>query len=113
MKILFLGEIGIGQTSLMRMRALERLGHKVRGFNTTEPWKRASWLKRQLQRRIQSGSVVNHINSRVLEDAREFRPDIIWAEKQEFLKIETLEALRKLGIKLFHFTPDPYFYLNW
>ena len=26
MKILFLGEIGSGQTSLMRLRALERLG---------------------------------------------------------------------------------------
>jgi hypothetical protein len=27
MRILFLGEIGPGQTSLMRMRAIERLGH--------------------------------------------------------------------------------------
>ena len=31
MKILFLGEIGAGQTSLMRMRALQRLGHDVVG----------------------------------------------------------------------------------
>ena len=34
MKILYLGEIGPGQTSLMRMRALERLGHSVRGVHT-------------------------------------------------------------------------------
>lgn len=51
MKILYLGEIGSGQTALMRMRALERLGHTVRGVRTMEPWKRASWIKRQVQRR--------------------------------------------------------------
>jgi GTPase SAR1 family protein len=31
MKILFLGQIGSGQTSLIRMRATEQLGHVVRG----------------------------------------------------------------------------------
>ena len=37
-RILYLGEIGDGQTSLMRMRALQRLGHKVLGYNTNLPW---------------------------------------------------------------------------
>ena len=78
-----------------------------------EPWYRAPWLKRQVQRRLQLGSVVDEINRSVLEAAREFRPDLVWAEKQEFLRVETIEALRKLGAKLVHFTPDPYFALNW
>ena len=59
MKILFLGQIGLGQTSLMRMRAFERLRHTVRGVHTVEPWSRAPWLKRQVQRRLQRGSVVD------------------------------------------------------
>lgn len=113
MKILFLGEIGLGQTSLMRMRALERLGHTVRGVHTVEPWKRTSWLKRQVQRRLQLGSVVNEINRSVLTAAREFWPDLVWAEKQEFLRVETIEELRKLGARLVHFTPDPYFTVDW
>jgi spore maturation protein CgeB len=38
---------------------------------------------------------------------------LIWAEKQEFLRGETLEAMRRLGARLVHFTPDPYFSLAW
>jgi spore maturation protein CgeB len=113
MKILFLGEIGAGQTSLMRMRALERLGHRVCGVNTIEPWKRSSWLGRQVQRRLQRGSIVAHINRMVLSTARQFRPNLVWAEKQEFLTDDTVEATRKLGARLVHFTPDPYFFLSW
>lgn len=113
MKILYLGDIGPGQTCLMRMRALERLGHQVLGVNTVEPWRRVSWLQRQAQRRMHRGSVVRGINNTVLDVAREFRPEMVWADKQEFLYIETIEELRKLGARLVHFTPDPYFTLPW
>src|SRR5580658_213774 len=113
MKILFLGQIGLGQTSLMRMRAFERLGHTVRGVHTVEPWTRASWLKRQVQRHLQRGSIVDEINRSVLRSACEFRPDLVWAEKQEFLRAETIEELRKLDARCVHFTPDPYFSLDW
>jgi spore maturation protein CgeB len=113
MKILFLGEIGIGQTSRMRMRAFERLGHEVEGVNTVAPWKRASWLQRQVQRRLQFGSIPRSINRAVLDKARLFHPDLIWAEKQEYLKLETVDELRRLGARLVHFTPDPYFFLKW
>lgn len=113
MKILFLGEIGPGQTSLMRMRALGRLGHEVEGVNTIEPWKRASWLQRRIQRQIQAGPVVDEINREVLAAARRTRPQMIWAEKQEYLRLETLAELKSLGARLVHFTPDPYFSLSW
>jgi hypothetical protein len=113
MKVLFLGEIGSGQTSLMRMRALKRLGHTVRGVHTVEPWKRTPWLKRQIQRRLQCGSVVDEINRSVLNAAREFLPRLVWAEKQEFLRAGTIQTLRRLGATVLHFTPDPYFSLKW
>jgi spore maturation protein CgeB len=113
MKVLFLGEIAAGQTSLMRMRAFERLGHAVQGVNTMDLWTRVPWLKRQVQRRLQGGSVVDEINRLVLERAREFRPNLVWAEKQEFLRADTIEDLRKLDARSVHFTPDPYFSLDW
>ena len=113
MKILFLGEIGIGQTSRMRMRALRRLGHNVVGINTNAPWREASWLQRQVQRRLQRGAIPDEINRAVIAQARQFRPDLVWAEKQEYLKPETLEDLRRLGARLVHFTPDPYFSVQW
>jgi spore maturation protein CgeB len=112
-KILFLGEIGAGQTSLMRMRAFERLGHAVQGVHTIGPWTRSPWLRRQIQRRLQGGSVVDEINWLVLERAREFRPNLVWAEKQEFLRAETIKDLQKLDTRCVHFTPDPYFSLDW
>jgi len=112
-KILYLGEISPGQTAFMRMRALERLGHTVRGVRTMDPWNHASWITRQVQRRTHRGSIVEEINSTVLSAARQFRPAIVWADKQEFLRLETIEALRNLGARLVHFTPDPYFTLDW
>lgn len=113
MKILFLGELGPGQTSLMRMRALSRLGHDVRGVDTVKPLKRSSWLERHLRRRLQSGSVVTAINRSVIEAAREFQPDLVWGEKQEFLRTGTINELHRLGARIAHFTPDPYFSLDW
>jgi hypothetical protein len=103
MKILFLGPIGFGQTSLMRLRTFERLGH------TVEPWPRASWLKRQLQRRLQHGSLVDEINRAVLERARELWPNLVWAEKQEFLYAETIEELRKLNTRCCSLYTGPIF----
>jgi len=97
----------------MRMRAFERLGHNVRGVHTVEPWTYVSWLKRQVHKRLQRGPIVDQINDSVMHQAREFRPDLVWAEKQEFLRVETIEELRKLGARTVHFTPDPYFSLPW
>jgi spore maturation protein CgeB len=113
MNILYLGDLGAGQTCRMRMRALQRLGHQVLGVNTVEPWRLASWLQRQMQRRMRHGSVIESINRAVLSAAREFRPELVWADKQEFLHIETIQELRKSGARLVHFTPDPYFTLSW
>lgn len=113
MKILYLGDISPGQTCLMRLRALERLGHQVLGVNTVQPWRQANWLQRQFQRRLQRGSIVDLINESVIATARDFKPDLVWADKQEFLRSETLRVLRKFGARLVSFTPDPYFTLTW
>lgn len=113
MKILFLGQIGEGQTSRMRMRALQRLGHEVVGVETGTPWGGASWLARQAQRRLGRGPVIDAINRAALEAAAAFRPQLVWAEKQEFLRGDTLEALGAGGALRVHFTPDPYFVLDW
>jgi hypothetical protein len=112
-KILFLGAIGEGQTSRMRMRALGRLGHAVAGYDTEAPWARAPWAARQAQRRLNRGPVIDEINRGVLALAGDVRPDLIWAEKQEYLRPETLDALGAGGARRLHFTPDPYFWLDW
>jgi spore maturation protein CgeB len=113
MRVLYLGDIAPGQTCRMRMHAIERLGHEVLGVDTIKPMREASWLQRQIQRRLCYGSVIDEINRSVISTAREFRPEIIWADKQEYLSLQSLSELRSLGARLVHFTPDPYFYLSW
>jgi spore maturation protein CgeB len=81
--------------------------------HTIEPWRQASWAGRQVQRRFERGPVVNRINRNIVETARAFRPDLVWAEKQEYLWPETIEALKAGGATTVHFTPDPYFALDW
>lgn len=111
-RILFLGELARGQTSLMRSRAFERLGHSVRGVDTGRLWRAATWLSRLAQRSIGVGPIISELNHAVLKAAHDFHPDLIWAEKQEHLSCETIEALKKNSM-LVHFTPDPYFSVTW
>jgi spore maturation protein CgeB len=111
--ILYLGELSPGQTARMRMRALQRLGHQVVGIDTVQPWRQASWLNRQWQRRLSRGAIVRSINRSVRVAAKQFCPDLVWADKQEFLWASTVEALRQRGALTVHFTPDPYFTLAW
>lgn len=70
-------------------------------------------MRRQVQRRLQRGSIPRGLNRAVLECARQFRPDLVWGEKQEFLRHDTIVELRRLGARVIHFTPDPYFSLQW
>lgn len=112
-RILYLGELSPGQTARMRMRALERLGHQVVGIDTVQPWRQASWLNRQWQRRLSRGAIVRGLNRSVRAAARELRPDLVWADKQEFLWASTVRGLRQQGALTVHFTPDPYFTLAW
>jgi hypothetical protein len=90
MKILYLGQIGPGQTALMRHGSGGRCND---GLIEVPSWR--------------------EVNSTVLSAAREFRPALVWADKQEFLRVETIDALRNLGARPVHFTPDPYFALDW
>jgi spore maturation protein CgeB len=113
MKILFVGSLAVGQTSRMRMEALQRLGHSVRGVDSAERWRSPSPLARRLQQASCVGKVVASLNADVIAAAGGFKPDMLWAEKQEYLRPTTLARLRRDGIRLLHFTPDPYFSLKW
>ena len=113
MKILFVGSLTEGQTSLMRMEVLKELGHDVTPLSTQIYWDHAPMLSRRLQQSIGFGPIIEKINNDLLEAVKKTRPDIVWAEKQEYFKPDTLREISDLGVKLFHYTPDPYFSLSW
>jgi len=95
------------------METLVELGHTVIPLNSQSGWDKASRMSRRLQQQFAAGPVVKKINSDLLKLAIENKPDLLWAEKQEYLYPETLKALSRRGMKLLHFTPDPYFSLSW
>ena len=113
MKILFVGSLTEGQTSLMRMEVLKELGHEMIPLSTQLYWDNAPMISRRLQQSIGFGPIIEKINSELLETVKKMRPDIVWAEKQEYFKPDVLREISSLGIKLIHYTPDPYFSLSW
>jgi len=112
-KVLFIGNLAEGQTSLMRMEVLRELGHNISSLSTEVYWASAHVITRRLQKSLGRGGVVEKINSEFIEAVRRSRPDIIWAEKQEYFKPEVLREISGMGIKIIHYTPDPYFSLSW
>jgi spore maturation protein CgeB len=113
MRILFVGYLNEGQTSRMRMEVLRDLGHEVYPLNVQGAWATASWLSRHVQQRLELGPVISAFNARLQEVANTFHPELLWAEKQEHVRASTLASLRLSGVRLLHYTPDPYFSLSW
>jgi spore maturation protein CgeB len=113
MRILFVGAISDGQTSQMRMIALRKLGHDVTAIDAQLPWINADPVSRRLQQMACAGPIVTSLNRNVINAGIATRPRLVWAEKQEYLSPKTLLHLKNLGAQLLHFTPDPYFSLEW
>ena len=113
MKILFVGHLAEGQTSLMRKQALERLGHEVIAVDAWERWSSLGQLHRKCERFIAMGPTITKLNEDIILAAKLGKPQMMWAEKQFYIFPETLKILSSMGIYLLHFTPDPYFSVSW
>jgi spore maturation protein CgeB len=111
-KILFVGQVAPGQTSGMRANALAALGHEVVTVDSADPWSDSSYLGRHLQQRAERGPAIEGLNRAVRERAAELRPELVWAEKQEYLQPETIALLQR-SARVVHFNPDPYFTIAW
>lgn len=95
------------------MEVLHDLGHEIVPLNTQTPWDKPSWLSRRVQQGLSRGPTIKQINQQVAKLVGESKPDFLWAEKQEYLEPDTLQQIRRQGIRTLHFTPDPYFTLSW
>jgi len=112
-RVLFIGYLGRGQTSGMRRAALERLGYEVESVEAGGLWKGSGYAVRQIEQLSASGPRIEQLNARVLGAAERFEPQLVWAEKQEYLRAETVQQLRANGALTVHYNPDPYFSLSW
>jgi spore maturation protein CgeB len=113
MKILFVGTVEQGQTSRMRLDVLRDFGHEVRAVDSLARWSAVSRASRVAQQWSCRGPVIDALNADFSSAVTTFRPNLVWAEKQQYLDAESLERARTLGAVLVHYTPDPYFTLAW
>lgn len=112
-KVLYVGHLREGQTSRMRMDAMINLGFKVYPVDVQSLWASNSMILRQIQQRTSFGATINKINEEIIKIIRAQKIDVLWCDKQEFIKAKVLQECKQLGILSVHYTPDPYFTLSW
>jgi hypothetical protein len=97
MKILYASGLSPNDSSLYRLWALERLGHKVIPLNSYEYQPRNPLLQK-LVHRLTTGPSVDRLNRDLFHLAESEKPDLLWADKLLWMRPRTLKRLRALGI---------------
>lgn len=108
--VLVVGQLFAGSTCENRRRALERLGWRALGFDTTPYGRYRNRVLRSAAARLNVGPPVRRMNRDVLDfmQTTSERIDVILIDKGKWLWPETLlEIKRASGATLVHFTPDP------
>jgi spore maturation protein CgeB len=97
MKILYAAAMSPNDTSLHRLWALERLGHTVIPVNSHD-YRSKSALVHKIAVRLTAGPSIDRINRVLLQVAEAEKPDVLWADKLLFMRSETLDRMRAMGI---------------
>ena len=97
MKILYAAGMSPDESSLYRLWALERLGHKVIPFNTFD-YLHPNPLIRKATHRLSIGPSVDRLNRDLLRIAAVDKPDLFWADKLLTMRSRTIDRLRAMGI---------------
>jgi spore maturation protein CgeB len=103
--ILYAGQITPNDNALYRLWALERLGHRVIPFSTSD-YAPGGRILQALAFRFLAGPAVARFNRDLLALAERERPDVLLADKLLFLQPATLIALRKRGIATISYNSD-------
>jgi spore maturation protein CgeB len=105
-RILYVGPLVPHENVLHRFWALERLGQTVFPLDERFFDSGTGRLMEKLRYRLQSGSVVRDYNEAVFSQATGNQVDVVWGDKQVYLRPETLRRLRRHGIASVDFTID-------
>src|ERR1700712_4714053 len=97
LKILYVAGLSLHDSSQYRAWALERLGHTVVPLNFY-PYESANALVRKVTHRVLKGPAVARFNRDLLAMAEREKPDALWGDKLLWLRPETLDRLRAMGI---------------
>ena len=97
MKIVYASGLSANDSSLYRLWALERLGHRVASLNAYEYVPRNALL-RKVVFRLAAGPSVERLNRDLLRLVERERPDLVWTDKLLGMQPKTLAKLREMGV---------------
>jgi spore maturation protein CgeB len=97
LKIIYAAGLSPNDSSLYRLWALERLGHRVVPLNAYE-YAPSNPLVAKITFRLAAGPTVNRLNRDILQRAEQEKPDLLWADKLLGMRPSTLKKLRAMGI---------------
>ncbi len=95
-RILYVGPLAPGNTSLYRLDAFRRLGQEMIPF-AIDGYEPSSRYLAALRYRYPVGPLVQRVNRDLLKAVREHRPEIVWFDKPVHFTAGTIEEVKKLG----------------
>lgn len=117
MKTLYVAQLFPGSTALHRMWALQQLGCEVHAVDTTLPFGQMGEVSLWKKVACSIASRTNHlvdwarVDSTILRMSRQNDWDIVWVDKGQWIKPETLQTLKSTcpKAKLVNYSPDDMF----
>lgn len=108
MRLLYVGSLSLGSTSLDRLRILENLGFEALPVDTNRYVRLVTRLERSLMGRINVGRGVLKLNSDLIELTGREKYDLVWIDKGVWIYPETVDVLRQSSQRALaiHYTPD-------
>lgn len=97
LKIVYASGLSEYDSSLYRVWALERLGHKVVTLNAYK-YAPKNPIVEKIAFRLAAGPWVNRLNRDLLALVEREMPDLVWTDKLLGMQPSTLKQLRKMGV---------------
>jgi spore maturation protein CgeB len=106
-KVLFLGENWFGSCARAQCMALRRLGCEVVDIDVQTIFSQVRRRGLRAIMRLLRNRLVREYNDLIVDTASWLRPDFLLTSKGTFVEAETLRILRRMGIRLYNYYPDP------
>ncbi|TIL46154.1 glycosyltransferase [Mesorhizobium sp.] len=114
MRLLAIGPMKFGSTTVDRLQALSDLGFEIVPFDVGLYRDFGMKLERSIAWRFNTGRAVKKMNEDLIEFSRKTSYDLVWVDKGVWLHLETLDYIKKRAqLKVaIHYTPDAQFLSN-
>lgn len=109
-RLLYVGDLRLGGTSLMRFNAFRSLGFVVEGFDpaSVEVWGVPANLAVRTAWQIGHGPFFSAVRHSLVARSKRFAPDLIWVDKGWAITREAIQETKASlpGVKLVSYNPD-------